>query len=251
MPHEDFERILDRIVEDARNRSSVAIVGDFNAWAMEWGSKETKKRGQTLLVVFSVLDLTLLNDGEKSTFIRGEASSMIDLTFVSSGLLKGDTCWRVSDTCTQCDHCAIAWRVVKQRESENRPPKINKSTGSKASAFDADAIRLGMEGGCVEGSSAKEKVQDGMRKVTFATEAISGKRWKSGRKKYCLLVTLDVRNALNSDRWKNICQALHKLDVPVYLKNMIKSYLTNRLQVTQKTVQKNIKSLGESRRVRC
>ena len=31
MPHEDFERILDRIVEDARERSPVAIAGDFNA----------------------------------------------------------------------------------------------------------------------------------------------------------------------------------------------------------------------------
>ena len=51
-----------------------------------------EKRGQTLLEAFSVLDLTLLNDGGKPTFIRGEASSMIDLTFVSSGLLKGNTC---------------------------------------------------------------------------------------------------------------------------------------------------------------
>ena len=62
-------------------------------------------------------------------------------------------------------------------------------------------------------------------------EAISGKRWKGGSMKYCLLVTLDVRNAFNSARWKNICQALDKLDVLAYLKNMIKSYLTNRLLV--------------------
>ena len=142
MPHEDFERILDRIVEDAKNRSPVAIAGDFNAWAVEWGSKETKKRGQTLLEAFSVLDLVLLNDGEKPTFIRGEASSMIDLTFVSSNLLKGITCWKVSDTCTLSDHCAITWRVAKQRKSENRPSKKNKFTGWKASSFDTDAMRL-------------------------------------------------------------------------------------------------------------
>ena len=88
MPHEDFERILDRIVEDARNRSPVTIAGDFNTWAVEWGNKKTKKREKTLLEAFSVLYLTVLNDGEKPTSIRGEASSMIDLTFVSSGLLK-------------------------------------------------------------------------------------------------------------------------------------------------------------------
>ena len=50
-------------------------------------------------------------------------------------------------------------------------------------------------------------------------------------KKYYQLVTLDVRNAFNSTRWKNICQALDKLDVPAYLKNMIKSFLANQLLV--------------------
>ena len=67
--------------------------------------------------------------------------------------------------------------------------------------------------------------------VSKGNEAISGKRWKGGSKKYCLLVTLDVKNAFNSASWKNICQALDKLDVSAYLKNMIKSYLTNRLLV--------------------
>ena len=46
--------------------------------------------------------------------------------------------------------------------------------------------------------------------VGKGNEAISGKRWKGGSKKYCLLVTLDVRNAFNSAKWKNICQALDK-----------------------------------------
>ena len=50
----------------------MAIAGD--AWAVDWGSKEAEKREQTLLEAFAVLDLTLLNDGEKQTLIRGEAS---------------------------------------------------------------------------------------------------------------------------------------------------------------------------------
>ena len=67
-------------------------------------------------------------------------------------------------------------------------------------------------------------------------------RWKSVNKKYCLLVTLDVRNAFNSARWKNIYLALDKVDVPAYQKNTIKSYLANRLLVyDKKTVQKNIR----------
>ena len=114
---------------------------------------------------FSVLGLVLLNDGETPTFIRGEASSMIDLTFVSSNLLKGITSWKVSDTCTLSDHYAITWIVAKQRKSENRPSRKNKFTDWKASAFDADAMRLCIEGGHAEGSSAVEKVEDVMRKV--------------------------------------------------------------------------------------
>ena len=48
--------------------------------------------------------------------------------------------------------------------------------------------------------------------VGIGNEAISGKRWKGGSKKYCRLITLDVRNAFNSARGKNICQAVDKLD---------------------------------------
>ena len=40
-----------------------------------------------------------------------------------------------------------------------------------------------------------------------------------------------MKNAFDSARCKNICQALDKLEVPAYLKNMNKSYLTNRLLV--------------------
>ena len=91
----------------------MAIAGDFNTWAVEWGSEETKKRRQALLEAFSLLGLTLLNYGKKPTFARGEASSMIDLTLVSSGLVKGNNCWEVSELYTQSDHRAISWGVQR------------------------------------------------------------------------------------------------------------------------------------------
>ena len=111
MLQEDFEVVLDRLVADIKNRSPVAIVGDCHTWAVEWASKKTKKRGHALLEAFSLLHLKLLNNGKKPTFVRGEASSMIDLTFVSSGLAKGNNCWEMSDIYTQSDHRAITWRV--------------------------------------------------------------------------------------------------------------------------------------------
>lgn len=45
---EEFQDFLDRLIEDAQGRYPLAIAGDFNAWAVEWGSVETKKRPGSL-----------------------------------------------------------------------------------------------------------------------------------------------------------------------------------------------------------
>lgn len=37
--------------------------------------------------------------------------------------------------------------------------------------------------------------------VSIAREEIWGTRWRRGTKKYCLVVTLDIKNAFNSARW--------------------------------------------------
>uniref|UniRef100_A0ABD2WB83 Reverse transcriptase domain-containing protein n=1 Tax=Trichogramma kaykai TaxID=54128 RepID=A0ABD2WB83_9HYME len=71
---------------------------------------------------------------------------------------------------------------------------------------------------------------DAIENVIFtAREAIAGKRWYRGTKKYCAVVTLDVRNAFNSARWDNIRAALRRLLVPDYLLRMISSYFLARV----------------------
>ncbi|CAB0040036.1 unnamed protein product [Trichogramma brassicae] len=60
-------------------------------------------------------------------------------------------------------------------------------------------------------------------------KAIAGKRWYRGTKKYCAVVTLDVRNAFNSARWDNILAALRRLLVPDYLLRIIASYFSARV----------------------
>ncbi|CAB0034435.1 unnamed protein product [Trichogramma brassicae] len=50
-----------------------------------------------------------------------------------------------------------------------------------------------------------------------------------GTKKYCAVVTLDVRNAFNSARWDNILAALRRLPVPDYLLRIISSYFSARV----------------------
>ena len=43
---EDFERVLDRIVEDFKNRNPVVIAGDFNAWAVECPARSKKQEDE-------------------------------------------------------------------------------------------------------------------------------------------------------------------------------------------------------------
>ncbi|CAB0043161.1 unnamed protein product [Trichogramma brassicae] len=45
-------------------------------------------------------------------------------------------------------------------------------------------------------------------------EAIAGRRWNRGTKKYCAVVTLDVKNAFNSARWNSIHAALRRMRTP-------------------------------------
>ncbi|CAB0039505.1 unnamed protein product [Trichogramma brassicae] len=65
--------------------------------------------------------------------------------------------------------------------------------------------------------------------IATAREAIAGKRLNRGTKKYCAVVTLDVKNAFNSARWNNIHAALRRMHVPEYLLRIIRSYLSARL----------------------
>ncbi|CAB0033672.1 unnamed protein product [Trichogramma brassicae] len=60
---------------------------------------------------------------------------------------------------------------------------------------------------------------------------LAGRRWFRGTKKYCAVVTLDVRNAFTSARWDNILAALRRLLVPDYLLRIIASYFSARVLV--------------------
>ncbi len=65
--------------------------------------------------------------------------------------------------------------------------------------------------------------------VNTAKEAISGARWERGTKKYCLVATLDIKNAFNSAKWDRIMEALAKMQVPGYLQRIVASYFTDRV----------------------
>nr|AMS38363.1 hypothetical protein [Bactrocera tryoni] len=75
----------------------------------------------------------------------------------------------------------------------------------------------------------KRSTIDALREVVDTAKcAVSGKRWKGGTKKYCALITLDVKNAFNSAKWAHIIKALDEIRAPEYLINIIMSYFKNR-----------------------
>ncbi|XP_070852564.1 uncharacterized protein [Drosophila suzukii] len=78
---------------------------------------------------------------------------------------------------------------------------------------------------------------DAIERVTnIASKAIAGTRWKGGTKKYCLVVTLGIRNALNSADWGRALKALRSFNIPEYLPNVVHSYLSKRELVLETSV---------------
>ncbi|XP_064539656.1 uncharacterized protein LOC135429319 [Drosophila montana] len=114
----EFTAALDALVDDARGRK-VIIAGDFNAWAVEWGSQATNARGRALLESFAALDIALLNFGSENTFTRGGIGSIIDLTFASSSLFSA-TKWQLSDLYTASDHSAIICTIGEGTAASTR-----------------------------------------------------------------------------------------------------------------------------------
>lgn len=47
-------------------------------------------------------------------------------------------------------------------------------------------------------------------------------------RKYCLLVTLDIKNAYNSAPWKGTVKALSRKNISPYIIRIVKSYLSER-----------------------
>ncbi|GBP19735.1 hypothetical protein EVAR_8895_1 [Eumeta japonica] len=113
----EFTDFLDKLTEEAKKHYLVAIAGDFNSLAVDWGSKQTNARGKALLEAFTTLDVVLLNSGDTSAYIKGNASSTVDLTFVSSSLIKRNYDWKMMDIYTASDHNAILWEITNDQNT--------------------------------------------------------------------------------------------------------------------------------------
>ena len=100
---DQFNDMLDRLTADLTDRRPVVNTGDFNAWAVEWGSRTTNARGTNLLEPVTRLDVVLANEGTTSTFRKNGRESIVDVTFCSSSL-AGVFNWRVNENYTNSNY---------------------------------------------------------------------------------------------------------------------------------------------------
>jgi hypothetical protein len=143
---EQFSQMVDSMTVVLAGLRPVVVAGDFNAWAVEWGSRFTNRRGQILLEAIANLQVDLANEGTKSTFSRNGAQSIIDVTFCSPGLMRSIN-WRVEDDYTHSDHMAIRYDIeYSARQQTARGAYTPVTRGWRTSCYDAEifteALRL-------------------------------------------------------------------------------------------------------------
>jgi hypothetical protein len=73
-----------------------------------------------------------------------------------------------------------------------------------------------------KGRSTSDAIKEVWKMAKFA----NGGSW--GRKNFCALTTLDVRNAFNTASWREIIEALEEKEISKYLVDVVKSYLSDR-----------------------
>ncbi|BET02191.1 Retrotransposon protein [Nesidiocoris tenuis] len=105
-PHEGPLNLLDRALFSVRTNGAI-VMGDFNAWATQWGSSRDTPRGQEVQLWAAGHSLIMLNRPELGpTFSNVRGSSNIDLTFVTQEFSALRWKWSVA-FCTASDHALI------------------------------------------------------------------------------------------------------------------------------------------------
>lgn len=160
----------------------MVIAGNFNAWTVDWGSKETNPLDRALLEAMFCLDVVLINSSDEPTYVRGEKSSIVDLTFTSSSLGRGNNSWEVTDVLNCSDHQLISWDVPADPERKGPPTKKTNSLGWKTSMFDPDLFRAAMADGMTEANkNATKKAEEVMRRVSDACNATMSRKRSTNR----------------------------------------------------------------------
>lgn len=93
----------------------------------------------------------------------------------------------------------------------------------------------------LKGENSLSNRQFGFRKGKSTTDAImevitiadTARRGNGGKKGFCALIAIDIKNAFNTVRWEDIFIAMIKKKVPEYLLRIIADYLSDRTVIYQ------------------
>ena len=167
---EEFTGLLTNIVVEARGKSPLLIAGDFNAWSTEWGSRETRTRGEILLDALAPLDVILLNTGSDPTFVGPQGSSVVDLSFASDSLFNRVSSWRVSDAYTGSDHQAVVYEILPAENRSVRRARAGQRRWS-ARTLDVDCFAEMVSGVEVRLGPPEDMVDELMTTIVRACDA--------------------------------------------------------------------------------
>lgn len=167
----EYERTIDKLVKEAITTKPNVIGGDFNAWATEWGSRYTNRRGKILLKAFAVLDVVLLNDGQRHTFEKNGYTSVIDITFASKSLARRSE-WYVSEIYTNSDHLALVIKLENlAQKSRNKGARKAQQYGWKTQTLDEGILKTMMDNELIEVTNTNELANQIVKHVKEACDA--------------------------------------------------------------------------------
>lgn len=119
------QKFLECLKECAEKGIPVHVGGDFNAHQVLWGGRRDTARGNLVQNLMIDYNLVLLNEGDVSTFVNANGSSVIDLTMASPECMEYISSWGVivkdrkpnGESYNGSDHRTIETRYI------SRPPE--------------------------------------------------------------------------------------------------------------------------------
>lgn len=140
----DFLQRIEDYIRAVEPGVPVLIAGDFNARSAAWGDWCQDLRGNELSALFDSLELIVMNEGSKSTFVGRGRGSIVDITVVSEHNTSRIQDWRVCDeTESASDYQYIEFKVRDERNLEGATQ--NKPRGWRTEAgISAQDIEVGL-----------------------------------------------------------------------------------------------------------
>lgn len=120
------------------NYRKFIVAGDVNSKSFQWGSSTEDERGTALAEWLAEVDFVILNTGSNPTFIRGNTSSVIDITACSRLLERKIINWWVSNQENLSDHQYIFFDLQREAPITNAAPVKQyrwKYDGNKSDTF--------------------------------------------------------------------------------------------------------------------